>query len=398
MKTIEDINLKGKKVLVRVDFNVPLNEQHEIDDDSRITAALPTIRKILQSAGTVILMAHLGRPEGEYDAALSFKHIIPYLKEQLTAEVKFASDCINEEAQQKAKNLQEGEVLMLENLRFHKEEKEGDQDFAKKLSSLADVYINDAFGAAHREHASTAVIARFFNEKAFGYVMKREQENADKIMKEAEKPFTVILGGAKVADKIPVIENLLDKIDNLILGGSMAYTFIKAQGGDVGDSKVEEDKLGIAKELLEKAKQNDINVILPTDSIVAKEVSKDTETQECKSNAIGKDWKGLDIGPEAREKFAEVIRQSKTILWNGPMGVFENEKFAKGTIAVAKMISKATEENEAFSLVGGGETTLALHRSGYEDSISFISTGGGAMLEYIGGKELPGIAAIEQQK
>ncbi|MDX5480888.1 MAG: phosphoglycerate kinase [Hymenobacteraceae bacterium] len=396
MKTIDDIDLKGKKVLVRVDFNVPLNEQHEVTDDTRIRATLPTIKKIVEDGGSSILMAHLGRPKGEYDEDLSLKHLVPYLKEHLSAHVKFAPDCVGEKAQQEINGLKEGDVLLLENLRFHKEEKEGDEGFAKQLASLADVYVNDAFGAAHRAHASTAVIAQFFQEKAFGYVMKREQENAARIMQEAEKPFTAVLGGAKVSDKLPVIENLLHKIDNLVLGGGMAYTFLKAQGGDVGDSQVEEDKLEKARELLERAKERNIRVLLPEDSVVAKEAKEDAETQESGSKKIQVGWKGLDIGPEARKAFSDVIGQSKTILWNGPMGVFEKEQFAGGTKAIAEAIAKATEENQAFSLVGGGETTAALQQLGYADRVSFVSTGGGALLEYIGGKELPGIKAIEQ--
>lgn len=397
MTSIDQLNLKDKKVLVRVDFNVPLNEQQQIEDDTRIKATLPTIKKILKEGGAAILMAHMGRPKGEKKDAYSFKHIIPYLKEQLDAEVKFAADCIGEEAEREVENLKNGEVLMLENLRFHKEEKEGDEGFARKLASLADVYINDAFGAAHREHASTAIIARFFDEKAFGYVMLREQENADKIMKEAEKPFTAILGGAKVSDKIPVIENLLDKLDNLLIGGGMAYTFIKAQGGQVGDSKVEEDKLDVARDLLEKAKQKKVNVQLPVDSVTAREVSDSGDTSTSKSSEIEEDRKGLDIGPESRRDFAEVIRQSKAILWNGPMGVFEKEAFAEGTRAIAKAVAEASKENQAFSLVGGGDTTSALQSTPHTADISFFSTGGGALLEYMGGKELPGISAMNKK-
>lgn len=397
MKTIDNINLKDKKVLVRVDFNVPLDDQHQIQDNTRIKATLPTIKKILNEGGAAILMAHMGRPKGKEDEDLSFKHIIPYLKEKLNTEVKFAEDCIGDSAQRAVDDLKSGEVLMLENLRFYKEEKEGDEGFAKKLANLADVYINDAFGAAHRKHASTAVIAKFFNEKAFGYVLQREQENADKILKEAEKPFTAILGGAKVSDKIPVIESLLERIDNLLIGGAMANTFIKAQGGDVGDSKIEEDKLEAARELLEKAKQKNVTVKLPEDALTATEISETGDVSTSKSSEIGNGKKAFDIGPETRKEFTDVIMQSKTILWNGPMGVFENERFAEGTNAIAKAVARATRENNAFSLVGGGETTSALKKSGQTDDISFVSTGGGALLEYMEGKELPGIAAMDQK-
>lgn len=397
MRTIDDLDFKDKKVLVRVDFNVPMNDKHQIQDDTRIKATLPTIKKILEEGGAAILMAHMGRPKGKEDQDLSFKHIIPYLREKLNTEVKFASDCIGDEAQRAVDGLKNGEVLMLENLRFHKEEKEGDESFAKKLASLADVYINDAFGAAHRKHASTAVIAQFFKEKAFGYVLQQEQENADKILKEAEKPFTAILGGAKVSDKIPVIENLLDKIDNLLIGGAMANTFIKSQGGDVGDSKVEEDKLEEARDLLEKAKQKNVSVKLPVDAVTAAEISDTGDISTSRSSEIGNGKKAFDIGPEARKEFTDVIMQSKTILWNGPMGVFENEPFAEGTKAVAEAVARATKEKNAFSLVGGGETTSALQKSGQTDTISFVSTGGGALLEYMEGKELPGIAAINQK-
>lgn len=397
MTSIDQLHLKDKKVLLRVDFNVPLNEQQQIEDDTRIQATLPTIQKILKEGGAVILMAHMGRPKGEKKNEYSFKHIIPYLKEQLDAEVTFAADCIGEEAEREAKNLKSGQVLMLENLRFHKEEKEGNEEFAKKLASLADVYINDAFGAAHREHASTAVIAKFFEEKAFGYVMLREQENADKVMKEAEKPFTAILGGAKVSDKIPVIENLLDRLDHLLIGGGMAYTFIKAQGGRVGASRVEEDKLEVARNLLEKARQKKVKVQLPIDSVTATEPSDTRDTSTTKSNEIKEGKMGLDIGPESRREFAETIKQSKTILWNGPMGVFEKDAFAEGTRAIARAVAEASRENQAFSLVGGGDTTSALQKTDYIADISFISTGGGALLEYMGGKELPGISAINKK-
>lgn len=340
-------------------------------------------------------MAHLGKPKGDYDQSLSFKHILPYLKEHLNAEVKFISDSIGKEVRQEVNNLKNGEVLMLENLRFHKEEKEGDEEFARELASFADVYVNDAFGAAHRAHASTATIAQFFDEKVFGYVMKKEKENADRILKEVEKPFTLILGGAKVSDKIPVIENLLEKINNLIIGGSMAYTFLKAQGGEVGDSKVEDDKLDVAKELLHKAKQKNVMVKLPVDSVNAKDI-EDDQTEISKSNEIRKNWKGLDIGPESRKEFTEIILKSKTILWNGPMGVFEKEKFAEGTKSIAEAIGRASKSHQAFSLVGGGETTASLKKFGQAENISFVSTGGGALLQYMEGKDLPGITAIDK--
>lgn len=398
MKTLDRIDFKDKKVLVRVDFNVPLNEQHQIEDDTRLQATLPTIKRIINDAGSAILMSHLGRPKGKEDSDLSLKHLLPYLKEHLGTEVKFASDCIGEEAKKAAENLLNGEVLLLENLRFHKEEKEGDPGFAQKFASLADVYINDAFGTAHRVHASTSVVANYFDEKAFGFVMQREQEMADRVLKQAESPFTLIMGGAKVSDKIPVVDRMLDKINTLLIGGAMAYTFIKARGGEVGESKTENDMLDIACDLLEKAKLKKVNVLLPVDSVTASDISDKKNVEIHKSENIPQGKKGLDIGPEARKEFAEAIMKSRTILWNGPMGVFEEDTFYEGTKAVAEAVVKCTQEKNAFSLVGGGETSSALQKTGNKEGVSFVSTGGGALLEYMEGKELPGIVAIGSER
>ncbi len=394
MKTIDQINFAGKKALIRVDFNVPLDKDYNITDDNRMTAALPTIKKILKDGGEVILMSHLGRPKGGYEEKFSLKHLVPHLSDLLGQQVEFADDCIGPDAVTKAKELEKGEVLLLENLRFYKEEEKGDIEFAKKLAALGDVYVNDAFGTAHRAHASTAVIAQFFpNAKYFGYLMAGELANAEKVLNGAEKPFTAIMGGAKVSDKIELIEKLLDKVDNLIIGGGMAYTFAKAQGGKIGKSLVEEDKLDLANSLIKKAKEKDVNLLLPTDSVIADNFSNDANTEAAQNDNIKDGWMGLDIGPESIKAFSKVIEESKTILWNGPMGVFEMEKFEAGTKAIAEAVVKATE-NGAFSLIGGGDSAAAVAKFNFTHDVSYVSTGGGALLEYMEGKELPGVKAI----
>ena len=394
MKTIDQISFAGKKALVRVDFNVPLDKDYTITDDNRMTAALPTINKILKDGGAVILMSHLGRPKDGPEDKFSLKHLVPHLSDLLGQQVEFADDCIGPEAVEKAKALQSGEVLLLENLRFYKEEEKGDVGFAEKLSKLGDIYVNDAFGTAHRAHASTAVIAQFFpNAKYFGYLMAAELQNAEKVLNDAARPFTAIMGGAKVSDKIELIERLLDKVDSLIIGGGMAYTFAKAQGGKIGKSLVEEDKLSLALELIDKAKIKGVNLLLPTDSIVADNFSNDAHTGIAQNNAIDDGWMGLDIGPDSIGEFTKVVEGSKTILWNGPMGVFEMEKFEKGTKAIAEAVVKATE-NGAFSLIGGGDSAAAVAKFNLTDEVSYVSTGGGALLEYMEGKELPGVKAI----
>jgi len=394
MKTIDQINFAGKKALIRVDFNVPLDKDYNITDDNRMTAALPTIKKILKDGGEVILMSHLGRPKGGYEEKFSLKHLVPHLSDLLGQQVEFADDCIGPDAVTKAKELEKGEVLLLENLRFYKEEEKGDVEFAKKLAALGDVYVNDAFGTAHRAHASTAVIAQFFpNAKYFGYLMAGELANAEKVLNGAVKPFTAIMGGAKVSDKIELIEKLLDKVDNLIIGGGMAYTFAKAQGGKIGKSLVEEDKLDLALSLIQKAKDKGVNLLLPTDSVIADNFSNDANTEAAQNDNIKDGWMGLDIGPASIKAFSKVVEESKTILWNGPMGVFEMEKFESGTKAIAEAVVRATE-NGAFSLIGGGDSAAAVAKFNFTDEVSYVSTGGGALLEYMEGKELPGVAAI----
>ncbi|MBK0383362.1 phosphoglycerate kinase [Pedobacter sp. SD-b] len=394
MKTINDINFSGKKALIRVDFNVPLDKDFKITDDKRITAALPTIKKILKDGGSVILMSHLGRPKDGPTDKYSLKHIVPHLSKLLGTQVQFADDCIGAEAQQKAKDLKIGGVLLLENLRFYKEEEKGDEAFAEKLSKLGDVYVNDAFGTAHRAHASTAVIAKFFPDaKYFGYLMGAELANAEKVLNDPKRPFTAIMGGAKVSDKILLIEKLLDKVDNLLIGGGMTYTFIKANGGSIGKSLVEEDKLDLAKELMKKANEKGVKLIIPTDSVIADSFSNDAETGNAYNDHIKDNWMGLDIGEDTINKFSEIIKKSKTILWNGPMGVFEMSKFENGTKQVAHAVVEATE-NGAFSLIGGGDSAAAVAKFGLEDEVSYVSTGGGALLEYMEGKELPGVKAI----
>jgi phosphoglycerate kinase len=396
MKTIDQLNFAGKKALIRVDFNVPLDKDYKITDDNRITAALPTLKKILADGGSLILMSHLGRPKEGPTEKYSLKHIIPHLSELLGKEVQFADDCIGQQATGKAAALKGGEVLLLENLRFYKEEEKGDKDFAEKLAKLGDVYVNDAFGTAHRAHASTAVIAQFFPDaKYFGYLMGAELKNAEKVLNGAAKPFTAIMGGAKVSDKLLLIENMLDKVDNLIIGGGMAYTFAKAQGGNIGKSLVEEDKQELALQLIQKAKEKGVNLLLPTDSIIADAFANEATTDTAPNKDIKEGWMGLDIGPDSIKAFTEVIEGSKTILWNGPMGVFEMEKFEQGTKAVAEAVVKATQ-NGAFSLIGGGDSAAAVSKFGLNDEVSYVSTGGGALLEYMEGKELPGVKAINE--
>lgn len=395
MKTIDQLNFKDKKALIRVDFNVPLDEEFKITDDKRMRAALPTITKILNDGGSVVLMSHLGRPKDGPTNKYSLKHILGDLSRMLDLEVKFAADCIGEDAVNQAKNLFPGEVLLLENLRFYKEEEKGDVAFAEKLSQLGNVYVNDAFGTAHRAHASTSIIAQFFPDaKYFGYLMASEVENAEKILNHAERPFTAIMGGAKVSDKILLIEKLLDKVDNLIIGGGMAYTFAKAQGGEIGTSLLEADKQELSLELMEKAKAKGVNLILPVDTVIADKFANDANKKDVDSGQIPADWMGLDIGPKSVALFQDVIKNSKTLLWNGPMGVFEMENFQVGTKAVADAVVAATTENGAFSLIGGGDSAAAIAKFGMEDQVSYVSTGGGALLEYMEGKELPGVKAI----
>jgi phosphoglycerate kinase len=396
MSKFQDFNFKGKKVLIRVDFNVPLDKEYSITDDTRIRAAVPTIKKILSNGGSAILMSHLGRPKEGPTDKYSLKHLLKRISKLVGTDVQFANDCIGEEAYQKAKALQPGQVLLLENLRFYKEEEKGDEAFAEKLSKLGDVYVNDAFGTAHRAHASTAVIAKFFSKenKMFGLLMESEVSSAEKVLHSAEKPFCAIIGGAKVSDKILIIENLLERATDIIIGGGMAYTFFKAMGGQVGKSLVEEDRLGTAKELLKKAEAKGVNIHLPSDSIIADKFAEDAEVSSALSNTVPDGWMGLDIGQMACEMFTKVIHNSKTILWNGPMGVFEMQKFQHGTKCVAQAIAEATS-NGAFSLIGGGDSVSAINQFDFADKVSYVSTGGGAMLEYFEGKELPGIAAIK---
>ncbi|MBK9318393.1 MAG: phosphoglycerate kinase [Bacteroidetes bacterium] len=391
-------DFRNQKALIRVDFNVPLNDKYEITDDTRMRAAIPTIKKILNDGGSVILMSHLGRPKDGPTNKYSLKHLVPHLSELLggSTPVLFADDCIGEQAWLTTGMLRPGEVLLLENLRFYKEEEKGDEAFAGKLARLGDVWVNDAFGTAHRAHASTAVIAKFFQpeKRLFGYVMEGEVSSAEKVLHAAEKPFVAIIGGAKVSDKILIIENLLERATDIIIGGGMAYTFMKARGGKIGNSLCEEDRLQTALEILEKAKQRNVSIHLPEDSVIADKFDANANTKICPSDAIPDGWMGLDIGPKAEGIFAEVIRKSRTILWNGPMGVFEMEKFQKGTKAVAVAIAEATQ-NGSFSLVGGGDSVSAVNQFGFTDKVSYVSTGGGAMLEYFEGKVLPGIAAVQ---
>ena len=394
MKTIDDISFAGKKALIRVDFNVPLDNDFNITDDKRMTAAVPTLKKILKDGGSVILMSHLGRPKDGPTDKYSLKHIAQHLSDLLGTAVQFADDCIGEQAIQKSATLKSGEVLLLENLRFYKEEEKGDEAFAEKLAKLGDIYVNDAFGTAHRAHASTAIIAKFFKDAKFsGYLMASEINNAEKVLNHPERPFTAIMGGAKVSDKILLIEKLLDKVDNLIIGGGMAYTFAKAQGGTIGNSLLEADKQELALQLIEKAKAKGVNLILPTDTVIADDFNNNANTDIVLTKNIPDGWMGLDIGTQTIANFNAVLANSKTILWNGPMGVFEMANFEKGTKAVDEAVVDATKSG-AFSLIGGGDSAAAVAKFGMEDDVSYISTGGGALLEYMEGKELPGVKAL----
>lgn len=396
MKTIKQFDFSGKKALVRVDFNVPQDENLKVTDNTRITAVKPTIEKILSDGGSVILMTHLGRPKGEKNDKYSLKHILPEIEKILGKSVKFAEDCIGEETVKLASELKSGEILLLENLRFYNEEEKGDKAFAEKLAKLGDAYVNDAFGTAHRAHASTAVIAEFFPQaKFFGLLMAKELEAIDKVLHSGEKPITAILGGSKVSTKITIIENILPVVDNLIIGGGMAFTFIKAQGGNVGNSLVEDDKLDLALEILEKAKNQNVKVYIPVDVIVAKEFNNDAERKEVAANEIPDGWMGLDVGSKSQKINNDVIMSSKTILWNGPLGVFEMSNFAEGTKALGDSIAEATKAG-AFSLVGGGDSVAFVKQFGYADKVSYVSTGGGAMLESLEGLELPGVSAINK--
>ncbi|NCW12944.1 MAG: phosphoglycerate kinase [Chitinophagia bacterium] len=397
MSAFNDFSFAGKKALIRVDFNVPLNEHFEITDDNRMRATLPTIQKIIKDGGSVILMSHLGRPKDGPTEKYSLKHLVNHLSNLLGGiTVQFANDCIGAEAIEKSAALKAGDVLLLENLRFYKEEEKGDIVFAEKLSKLGNVYVNDAFGTAHRAHASTAIIAQFFTpqNRTFGFVMEGEVKSAEKVLHEAQKPFTAIIGGAKVSDKILIIENLLDRATDIIIGGGMAYTFFKAQGGKIGNSIHEDDRMPLALEILAKAKQKGVHIHLPIDNIIADKFSNDANTQNCLSGEIPEGWEGLDAGEKSRVQFAKVILASKTILWNGPMGVFEMPNFQAGTKAIAEAVAEATQKG-AFSLVGGGDSVSAVNQFGFNDKVSYVSTGGGAMLEYFEGKTLPGIAAIQ---
>ena len=395
MKTVSTFNFSGKKALIRVDFNVPLNERFEITDDTRIKATIPTINKILADGGSVILMSHLGRPKDGPNDKYSLKHLVNPLSVIFNRPVKFANDCIGQSAIDASASLQPGEILLLENLRFYKEEEKGDVEFAKKLSVLGNVWVNDAFGTAHRAHASTAVIGQFFEDRICGNVMQAELENAQKVLEHAERPFTAIMGGSKISDKILLIDRLLDNVDNLIIGGGMTYTFQLAEGGKIGKSISEPDKVELAKELILKAKAKGVKLIMPVDNLCADDFNNNANSQIVRSGSIPDGWEGLDIGPESIELFKKVVEASKTILWNGPMGVFEFENFAHGTNAIAEAVVKATEENGAFSLIGGGDSASAINQAGYGDRVSYVSTGGGALLEYMEGKVLPGVAALK---
>ncbi len=397
MISFQNTNFKNKKVVMRVDFNVPLNAEFQVTDDTRIAGAQLTIKKILQDGGSVVLMSHLGRPKGGPENKYSLKHIIPVLQSYFPGiNIQFADDAISEASFVKSSNLKNGEILLLENLRFYPEEEKGNSEFAQKLSRHGDIYINDAFGTAHREHASTATIAKYFDahHKGFGYLMAAEVENATKLLHSSEKPVTAIIGGAKVSDKIQLLEKLIDNMDNILIGGGMAYTFLSALGGKIGNSLFEPDYVPLALKILDKAKENNTTIYLPSDNIAADKFAADADSKVVDSYKIPDGWMGLDIGPKTIEEFSSIIKASKTILWNGPMGVFEFEKFATGTFSVAKALAEATDAG-AFSLIGGGDSASAINKSGLEDRVSFVSTGGGAMLEFLEGKELPGIKAIK---
>jgi phosphoglycerate kinase len=396
MKTVDNYNFKDQKALIRVDFNVPLDAQFAITDDTRIRAAIPTIKKILHDGGSVILMSHLGRPKEGPAEKYSLKHVVSHLSKLLNVPVAFAADCIGDVAINASKALKPGEVLLLENLRFYKQEEKGDVDFAKQLSVLGSFYVNDAFGTAHRAHASTAVIAQFFpNNKCFGYVMSGELASIDKVLNSAVKPFTAIMGGAKVSDKILILEQLINKADNIIIGGGMSFTFLKAQGGQIGKSLVEEDKIDTALTILKTAKEKGVNIYIPVDAVIADNFANDANIKTVDSKSIPDGWMGLDIGPETEKIYARVIADSKTVLWNGPMGVFEMSNFEHGTKAAAEAIVAATKKG-AFSLIGGGDSVAAINKYHFANDVSYVSTGGGALLEYIESGSLPGVDAIEK--
>ncbi len=394
--TIDGFNFEGKKAIIRVDFNVPLNEKFEITDTTRIDAAIPTIKKIIDEGGAVILMSHLGRPKTGPEDKFSLRHLLPYLSGKLGKEVAFADDCIGAQATEKAAALQNGDVLLLENLRFYKEETKGDKEFASKLAQLADVYVNDAFGTAHRAHASTAIIAEFFEgKKMFGYIMGNEIASMNKVLVDTKRPFTAIIGGAKISGKIQIIENMLDKVDRLIIGGGMMFTFIKAMGGSIGGSLVEEEFVELAAQTMKKAKEAGVELLIPTDALVADKFDNEANTKICKADEIEDGWMGLDIGADSIATFSKMIEDSATILWNGPMGVFEMSSFEHGTKAIAEAVARATAKG-AFSLIGGGDSVAAINKYHMKDQVSYVSTGGGAMLEYIEGRVLPGVKAIEE--
>lgn len=395
MKTIDGFNFAGKRALIRVDFNVPLNKEFQITDDSRMRAAVPTIEKILRDGGSVILMSHLGRPKEGPEDKFSLRHLVDHLAKLTGAPVKFADDCIGQSAVDLSASLKPGEILLLENLRYYKEETKGDEAFAQKLASLADAYVNDAFGTAHRAHASTTIVAKFASHKMFGYLMERELSSIDKVLKDTQKPYTAIIGGAKVSSKIEIINNLMDKADDLIIGGGMMFTFIKAMGGKVGSSLVEDDFLQTAREIMAKAEAKGVKLHIPADAVIADKFDNDAARKMVKADAIEDGWMGLDIGTESIEALAQVIENSKTVLWNGPMGVFEMSNFAAGTKSIADSLVKATQKG-AFTLVGGGDSVAAINQLGLAEKVSYVSTGGGALLEYMEGKVLPGVAAINE--
>ena len=393
MKTLNDFNFKNKKALIRVDFNVPLDANFKVTDATRIQAAKPTIIKILEDGGSCVLMSHLGRPKGVQEE-FSLKYIVSKVEDIIGVETQFVNNCVGEDVEQAVANLEPGKILILENLRFHEEETKGDKGFAEQLSKLGDIYVNDAFGTAHRAHASTTVVAQFFKEnKCFGYLLEQEIKSIEKVMKTGEKPVLAVLGGAKVSSKITIIENILDKVDHLIIGGGMSFTFAKANGGKVGDSICEDDKIPLALDILKQAKEKNVQIHLPVDVKAADKFDNNANTQICDINNIPDGWQGLDAGPKSLEQFKDVVLESKTILWNGPLGVFEMENFANGTVELGNFIAEATK-NGAFSLVGGGDSVAAVKQFGFEDKVSYVSTGGGAMLESLEGKTLPGIAAI----
>jgi phosphoglycerate kinase len=393
MKLINQAILKGKRALIRVDFNVPLNKEMEVTDDRRIRESIPTILHILENGGAVVLMSHLGRPKTGPEDKFSLRHVIPTLRNYISNEIIFADDCIGDKAFEMSAALKPGQVLLLENLRFYPEETKGDVEFAKKLARHGDLYVNDAFGTAHRAHASTTIVAQFFSEKYAGFLLQKEVDNAEKVVSHTQRPFTAIMGGAKVSDKILLIERLLDKVDYLLIGGGMAFTFLRAKGHKVGTSLVEEDRIAMAASLLKTARKKNVVILTPVDSVVSDKFAEDGKSKVVRNENFPNDMMGLDIGPETFGHFYDTILKSKTILWNGPMGVFEMEKFAKGTLAIAEAVVKATEKG-AFSLIGGGDSAAAIAKAGLEDKVSYVSTGGGALLEYIEGKTLPGIEAL----